>query len=138
MDREKVIKEFEHLLNAAKGNYQDFVDLTVDGGEEILALLKEQKETINDLTNTIRQLNQHIKDLSEYMTPYGKVKDVKAYAELLKEQEEETKFVYDEDSLPTCEKCTFHPFAGYIPTIKWMKERGYMKCPRCGRAVKWG
>ena len=43
MDREKVIKEFEHLLNAAKGNYQDFVDLTVDGGEEILALLKEQE-----------------------------------------------------------------------------------------------
>ena len=42
-DRENVIKEFEHLLNAAKGNYQDFVDLTVDGGEEILALLKEQK-----------------------------------------------------------------------------------------------
>ena len=42
-DREKVIKEFEHLLNAAKGNYQDFVDLTIDGGEEILALLKEQE-----------------------------------------------------------------------------------------------
>jgi len=42
-DREKVIKAFEHLLNAAKGNYQDFVDLTVDGGEEILALLKEQE-----------------------------------------------------------------------------------------------
>ena len=44
MDREKVVKHFEHLLNAAKGNYQDFVDLTVDAGEEILALLKE-KET---------------------------------------------------------------------------------------------
>ncbi len=43
IDREKVIKEFEHLLNVAKDNYQDFVDLTVDGGEEILALLKEQE-----------------------------------------------------------------------------------------------
>ena len=42
MDREKVIKHFEHLLNAAKGNYQDFVDLTVDVGEEILALLKQE------------------------------------------------------------------------------------------------
>ena len=42
-DREKVIKHFEHLLNAAKGNYQDFVDLTVDAGEEILDLLKEQE-----------------------------------------------------------------------------------------------
>ena len=45
-DREKVTKEFEHLLNAAKNNYQDFVDLTVDGGDEILAALKEQEEKI--------------------------------------------------------------------------------------------
>lgn len=42
-DRERVIKHFEHLLNAAKDNYQDFVDLTVDAGEEILALLKGQE-----------------------------------------------------------------------------------------------
>jgi hypothetical protein len=42
-DREKVVKQFMHLLNAAKGNYQDFVDLTVDLGEEIAALLKEQE-----------------------------------------------------------------------------------------------
>lgn len=40
-DKEKVIKHFEHLLNAAKGNYQEFVDLTVDAGEEILVMLKE-------------------------------------------------------------------------------------------------
>ena len=45
-DREKVIKHFEHLLNAAKGNYQDFVDLTVECGEEILALLKEQEAVV--------------------------------------------------------------------------------------------
>lgn len=43
IDRGNVIKGFEHLLNAAKGNYQDFVDLTVDFGEEIAALLKEQE-----------------------------------------------------------------------------------------------
>lgn len=48
-DREKVIEEFEHLLNTAKGNYQDFVDLTVDGGEEILSMLKEQDEKIKKL-----------------------------------------------------------------------------------------
>ena len=41
-DMEKVIEDFENLLNAAKGNYQDFVDLTVDGAEEVLALLKDQ------------------------------------------------------------------------------------------------
>lgn len=40
-EREKIITEFVHLINAAKGNYQDFVDLTVEGGEEILALLRE-------------------------------------------------------------------------------------------------
>ena len=44
-DREKLIKHFEHLIDAAKGNYQDFVDLTVDAGEEILTLLKEQEPT---------------------------------------------------------------------------------------------
>lgn len=42
-DREKVVKHFEYLLNDAKGDYQDFTDLTVDSGEEILALLKEQQ-----------------------------------------------------------------------------------------------
>ena len=46
MNREKVIKHFEHLLNAAKGNYQDFVDLTVDAGEDILTLLKEQEAVV--------------------------------------------------------------------------------------------
>ncbi len=56
MDREKVIKEFEHLLNAARGNYFDFVDLTVDGGEEILALLKEQEKRINELEEKLRLL----------------------------------------------------------------------------------
>lgn len=63
-DREKVIKEFEHLLNAARGNYQDFVDLTVDGGEEILALLKEQNELIerleHDLAVAQNNLNYYI------------------------------------------------------------------------------
>ena len=55
-DRDNVIKEFEHLLNAAKGNYQDFVDLTVDGGDDILAMLKEQ-EAIPVDTNVIGAFN---------------------------------------------------------------------------------
>ena len=54
---------------------------------------------------------------------------------LLKEQE--TEFVYDEYVTPICKECGFHPFAGYIPTIKWMQERGYKACPGCGRKVKW-
>lgn len=73
MDREKVINEFEHLLNAAKGNYQDFVDLTVDGGEEILALLKEQDDEIYALGVELAAANE----LAE------------GYAELLEEKEEE-------------------------------------------------
>ena len=55
-DVEKVIKEFEHLLNAARGNYQDFVDLTVDGGDEILALLKDQEARIRSLEQTIEDV----------------------------------------------------------------------------------
>lgn len=52
-DKEKIIRHFEHLLNAAKSNYQDFVDLTVDAGEEILALLKEQEAI------TIKKTKEH-------------------------------------------------------------------------------
>ena len=55
LDRKKVIKHFEHLLNAAKGNYQDFVDLTVDVGEEILALLKEQESIIKTLKSDLQE-----------------------------------------------------------------------------------
>ena len=68
MDRENLIKHFEHLLNAAKGNYQDFVDLTVDAGEEILALLKKQEDLGTELTNAMELLhkkNERIKKLEE-------------------------------------------------------------------------
>ena len=58
MDREKVIKHFEHLLNAAKGNYQDFVDLTVDVGEEILDILKEQEDLGKELENAIELIHK--------------------------------------------------------------------------------
>lgn len=56
--------------------------------------------------------------------------------EVLKEQEETT-FILGKYYEPMCEKCGFHPFAGYIPTLEWMKQRGYKRCPHCGRAVKW-
>ena len=56
VDQEKVIKEFEHILNEAKGDYMDFADLTVDFGEEILAMLKEQKKRINELEEKLRLL----------------------------------------------------------------------------------
>lgn len=97
MDREKVIKALECThkdgIECQNCPYWKEDDCAETLNEDVLALLKEQEETINDLTDTIRQLNQHIKDLSEYMTPYGKVNDIKACAELLKEQDNEKKRV---------------------------------------------
>lgn len=57
LDREKVIKVFNHLLNAAKGNYQDFVDLPVDMGEDILALLKEQEALLHEYEKLSQERN---------------------------------------------------------------------------------
>ena len=93
MVREIVINDFEGWCSAM-GNLCPVICC------HALAILKGQEEIIDDLTDTIRQLNQHIKDLSEYMTPYGKVKDVKAYAELLKEQEA-MHWISVKDRLPT-------------------------------------
>ena len=55
---------------------------------------------------------------------------------LLKENGEETEFSIDYYQ-PTCKLCGFRPFAGYIPTLEWMKEKGFRFCPHCGRKVKW-
>ena len=118
MDRDKVIKGIQEcdLNGGLIGNCPY---------KGILALLKEQEETIKNLEQEIRDKNIRLKERAEQV-----------YS-MLKEQDEETRFVYDEYITPMCEKCTFHPFAGYIPTIKWMQERGYMKCPRCGRSINW-
>ena len=56
--------------------------------------------------------------------------------ELLKEQET-TEYDYNEYTNPACKSCGFRPFAGYIPTLKWMQQRGYNYCPGCGKKVKW-
>lgn len=42
-DREQIIKDFEHAVNKARGDYYDYVDLTVEDADEILKLLKDQK-----------------------------------------------------------------------------------------------
>ena len=55
---------------------------------------------------------------------------------LLREQEAVTEYVMDEYQ-PTCKACGFRPFAGYIPSLEWMRERGFKFCPQCGKAVKW-
>ena len=120
MDREKVIKNFEHLLNAAKGNYQDFVDLTVDAGEEILALLKEQESTINELQNAYGYLQKEF---------------FEAQDKLLKEQEEtEWEHLWDAPDgtyKGRCKKC------GFIHYFIESHDAQYTFCPSCGRSVKW-
>ena len=126
-------EKIDRLLEESASNAE-----MADGLKE---LLKEQEETINDLTETIRQLNQHIKDLSEYMTPYGKVKDVKAYAELLKEQEakqvirKQCKKEHDDGSIDYfaewyCPHCNSLILRGFDnPSIKF--------CYKCGKPVLW-
>lgn len=42
-DREQIIKDFEHAVNKARGDYYDYVDLTVEDADKILELLEEQK-----------------------------------------------------------------------------------------------
>lgn len=40
-DREQIIKDFEHSINKARGDYYDYVDLTVEDADKILELLKK-------------------------------------------------------------------------------------------------
>ena len=48
-DREQIIKDFEHAVNKARGEYYDYVDLTVEDADEILKLLKEQEAQVMTL-----------------------------------------------------------------------------------------
>lgn len=41
IDREQIIKDFEHAVNKARGDYYDYVDLTVEDADKILELLKK-------------------------------------------------------------------------------------------------
>ena len=43
IDREQIIKDFEHAVNKAHGEDYDYVDLTVEDADKILKLLKEQE-----------------------------------------------------------------------------------------------
>ena len=135
IDRENVIKVYENFVNG----YECFCtsdDIEYEMHKAVLALLKEQEETINDLTDIIRQLNQHIKDLSEYMTPYGKVKDIKACAELLKEQEA-VKPVLDKQTgrIWLCGKCG--SYVGFEDNDPHDPNEYDKYCRECGRPVLW-
>ena len=49
MDREKVISTFEKIISVCKEDGCDFVDLTFEDAEQILAMLKEQEKEIYKL-----------------------------------------------------------------------------------------
>ena len=86
----------------------------------------------------IKELETEIQDFSPACTSDERLKEtMEMTLELLKGQEDGTMFIYDDYYTPMCQKCGFHPFVGYIPTIEWMKEKGYKVCPHCGRAVNW-
>ena len=167
IDREKVKKALERCLicdisvvapEEAQKAYRE-CEYTVGlycGQKKVLqdtvGLLKEQEETINDLTDTIRQLNQHIKDLSEYMTPYGVVKDVKAYNELVKEKEDLGKELINAVELirkknKRIEKLLIEQEA-VEPRVSSVEQRcgncnkviemdGWKSCPWCGKPIAW-
>lgn len=48
-DRNEVAKNLEILIDKAREEYFDLVDLTVDDAVELLAVLKEQAEEIKKL-----------------------------------------------------------------------------------------
>ena len=90
IDREKVIDNLECISVSCKNRknikaydeidremYADWEEII----ENSLELLKVQQETIDNLNETVRNLLQHIEDIRQYMTPIGRVEDVKAFVE---------------------------------------------------------
>ena len=65
-DREKVISTFEKIISVCKEDGCDFVDLTFEDAEQILALLKEQEDMGKELTDAmelIHKKNERIEKL---------------------------------------------------------------------------
>ena len=154
-NREKVTKHFEHLLNAAKGNYQDFVDLTVDVGEEILAMLQEQEDLGTELTNAVELIhkkNERIekleKLLKEQQQQIWEFQDQVEYlTDKQKEQEEELSYreaksvthtatKLDDATCPSCgnvvgEKIRTGAIGQSVVQVRW----DY--CRFCGQKLDW-
>jgi hypothetical protein len=105
---------------------------------DALALLKEQEDIISNYKEVVENLLQQLQDIEKYMTPYGMVKDVKAYVELLKEQENtiielqnaynylQTQFFEAQDKLLKEQEAV-------KPTID---EYGNKRCGSCGRKLQ--
>lgn len=93
--------------------------------------MADREKVINEIEEEIR--------LGEYWDEICRMVSLQLLNDilvLLKEQEAVTEYVIDEFQ-PTCKACGFRPFAGYIPSLEWMRERGFRFCPKCGKKVKW-
>ena len=59
-DREKVISTFEKIISVCKEDGCDFVDLTFEDAEQILAMLKEQEERIKKRDESLEKAREEI------------------------------------------------------------------------------
>ena len=116
-DREKVVSTFEKIISVCKEDGCDFVDLTFDDAEQILAMLKEQQEQIDKL-------------LEESASNAEMAEGMK---ELLKEQEAVEPFQHD--AVYLCGNCD-KEVVGWTDDITGEDIR-YQFCRQCGRSVKW-
>lgn len=111
IDREKVIDNLECISVSCKNRknikaydeidremYADWEEII----ENALELLKVQQETIDNLNETVRNLLQHIEDIRQYMTPIGRVEDVKA-------------FVESRPQIVRCKDCKYWTVGSYCP-----------------------
>lgn len=66
LDREKVISTFEKIISVCKEDGCDFVDITFEDAEQVLALLKEYKQSEQSYLRTLVELsNERDKLLKE-------------------------------------------------------------------------
>ena len=109
-DMEKVIKGLQEIVDDKwmKNHADWYVSVCAD----TIAILEEQDETINNLNETVKNLLQQIMEIKEYMTPFGKIKDVKAYDELLKKQPD----------IVRCKDCKYLGIANKCIVQKYLSE----------------
>jgi len=104
---------------------------------ESMSVVREAGEVGMTIETLIRNLQNDILRLGYNATEREIIEHIKCAITLLKEHEEEvTEYVIDEFQ-PTCKVCGFRPFAGFIPSLEWMRERGFNYCPHCKIKVKW-
>ena len=110
-DREKVISTFEKIISVCKEDGCDFVDLTFEDAEQILAMLKEQEERIKKRDESLEKAREEIEWLRG----------------MLKEQEavEPRRIDGKRNHFIKCGNCNYDLLTGY------------MFCPHCGKLVKW-